>query len=52
MFGFEKALCRWSALMLSDFRTYNDARFPKLDVTFELLPKFMVECGDLVGSIC
>ena len=41
---------RWSALMLSDFRTCNDARVSKLAVTFELLPKFIVECGDLVGS--
>jgi hypothetical protein len=46
----EKGLRRWSALMLS-FRTYDDARVSKLAVTFELLPKFIVECGDLVGSV-
>jgi hypothetical protein len=37
--------------MLSDFRTCNDARVPNLTVTFELLPKFIVECGDLVGNV-
>jgi len=47
----KKALRRWSALMLSDFRTCNDARVPILTVIFELLPKFIVECGDLVGNI-
>jgi hypothetical protein len=30
---------------------YDDARVSKLAVTFELLPKLIVECGDLVGSI-